>query len=107
MKHVWTAAAGYGLAIASFGPMLDPDGSLPGFTSFMAHDPKTSTTLIVRATVQSAPDGRMVANEIACPVIGAHSELTSVECRVLPGLVAAAHCRPGQSGVNEWAPQPR
>jgi D-alanyl-D-alanine carboxypeptidase len=68
---VGTAGAGYGLALASFGPMLGHDGSLPGFTSFMAHDPKTSTTLIVLATLQSAPDGRMVANEIARPIIGA------------------------------------
>ena len=70
VKPVGTAGAGYGLALASFGPMLGHDGSLPGFTSFMAHDPKTSTTLIVLATLQSAPDGRMVANEIARPVIG-------------------------------------
>ncbi len=70
VKPVGTAGAGYGLALASFGPMLGHDGSLPGFTSFMAHDPKTSTTLIVLATLQSAPDGRMVANEIARPIIG-------------------------------------
>ena len=68
---VGNAGAGYGLALASFGPMLGHDGSLPGFTSFMAHDPKTSTTLIVLTTLQSSPDGKMVANEIARPLIGA------------------------------------
>lgn len=68
---VGDAGAGYGLALARFGPMLGHDGSLPGFTSFMAHDPSTRTTLIVLATLQSAPDGRMVANEIARPIIGA------------------------------------
>ena len=51
--------------------MLGHDGSLPGFSSFMAHDPKSSTTLIVLTTLQSAPDGRMVANEIARPIVGA------------------------------------
>jgi D-alanyl-D-alanine carboxypeptidase len=68
---VGSAGAGYGLALASFGPMLGHDGSLPGFTSFMAHDPKSSTTLIVLTTLQSSPDGKMVANEIARPLIGA------------------------------------
>jgi len=68
---VGNAGAGYGLALARFGPMLGHDGSLPGFTSFMAHDPKTSTTLIVLTTLQSSPDGKMVANEIARPLIGA------------------------------------
>ena len=36
-------------------------GSLPGFTSFMGHDPKSKTTVIVLTTLQSSPDGRMVA----------------------------------------------
>ena len=71
VKAVGSAGAGYGLALASFGPMLGHDGSLPGFTSFMAHDPRTSTTLIVLTTLQSSPDGQMVANEIARPIIGA------------------------------------
>lgn len=69
VKPVGNAGAGYGLALAQFGPMLGHDGSLPGFTSFMGHDPKTKTTLIVLANLQSAPDGRMVANEIARPLI--------------------------------------
>ena len=33
------ASAEYGLALARFGPMLGHDGSLPGFQSFMGHDP--------------------------------------------------------------------
>ena len=69
VKPVGNAGAGYGLALASFGPMLGHDGSLPGFTSFMGHDPRSKTTVIVLATLQSAPDGRMVANEIARPII--------------------------------------
>src|SRR5215218_589940 len=32
-------SAAYGLALARFGPMLGHDGSLPGFQSFMGHDP--------------------------------------------------------------------
>lgn len=69
VKPVGNAGAGYGLALASFGPMLGHDGSLPGFTSFMGHDPGSKTTVIVLTTLQSSPDGRMVANEIARPII--------------------------------------
>lgn len=69
VKPVGDAGAGYGLALASFGPMLGHDGSLPGFTSFMGHDPNSKTTVIVLTTLQSSPDGRMVANEIARPII--------------------------------------
>lgn len=63
------AAAQYGLALAKFGPMIGHDGSLPGYTSFMGHDPETGNTLIVLATLQSAPNGKMVANEMAKPLI--------------------------------------
>ena len=69
VKPVGNAGAGYGLALAGFGPMLGHDGSLPGFTSFMGHDPGSKTTVIVLTTLQSSPDGRMVANEIARPII--------------------------------------
>lgn len=62
-------AAKYGLALAQFGTMIGHDGSLPGFTSFMGHDPQTATTLIVLATLQSSPDGLMVANEFAKAIL--------------------------------------
>lgn len=58
-------AAKYGLALAEFGSMMGHDGSLPGYTSFMGHDPRTGNTLIVLATLQSAPNGLMVANQLA------------------------------------------
>ena len=56
--------------MASFGPMLGHDGSLPGYTSFMGHDPKTDTSLIVLTTLQSSPAGAMVANEMPGRIIG-------------------------------------
>ena len=62
-------AAKYGLALAQFGPLVGHDGSVPGYTSFMGHDPETGNTLIVLATLQSAPDGRMVANEITKAIL--------------------------------------
>ncbi|MGB3327353.1 MAG: serine hydrolase domain-containing protein [Thermomicrobiales bacterium] len=62
-------AAKYGLALAEFGPFMGHDGSLPGYTSFMGHDPRTGNTLIVLTTLQSAPNGLMVANEFAKAII--------------------------------------
>jgi D-alanyl-D-alanine carboxypeptidase len=62
-------SAGYGLAIARFGPMLGHDGSLPGYQSFMGHDPSTGTTLIIVATLQFGPAGEEPANQLAMTVI--------------------------------------
>jgi len=64
------SSAGYGIALAQFGPMLGHDGSLPGFQSFMAHDPERGITLIVLTNLQAGPAGEQVANEIARAVIG-------------------------------------
>ncbi|MET0325449.1 MAG: serine hydrolase domain-containing protein [Ilumatobacteraceae bacterium] len=64
-------AAGYGLALARFGPMLGHDGSLPGYQSFMGHDPDRSVTLIVLTTMQFGPAGEQPANEIAKAILGA------------------------------------
>lgn len=63
-------AAGYGWALASFGPYVGHDGSLPGYQSFMGHDPDTDTTLIVLTNLQSGPTGTQTANEIARAVMG-------------------------------------
>lgn len=58
-------SAGYGLGMAKLGPMLGHDGSLPGYQSFMGHDPKTGLTLIVLANLQETPGGEGAANIIA------------------------------------------
>ena len=62
-------SAGYGLAIARFGPMLGHDGSLPGYQSFMGHDPDTGTTLVIVSTLQFGPAGEQPANQLAMTVI--------------------------------------
>ena len=62
-------SAGYGLAIARFGPMLGHDGSLPGYQSFMGHDPSTHTTLVIVATLQFGPAGEEPANQLAMTII--------------------------------------
>jgi D-alanyl-D-alanine carboxypeptidase len=62
-------SAGYGLAIARFGPMLGHDGSQPGYQSFMGHDPATGITLIIVATLQFGPAGEEPANRLAMAII--------------------------------------
>lgn len=49
------SGAGYGLGIAKFGPMYGHDGQLPGFSSFMAYDPKTDTALIIGCNLSAEP----------------------------------------------------
>ena len=58
-------SAGYGLALAKFGPMIGHDGTLPGYQSFMGYDPDKDETLIVATNLSAAPDGKLTANEIA------------------------------------------
>jgi D-alanyl-D-alanine carboxypeptidase len=55
----------YGLALATLGPLVGHDGSLPGFQSVMGHDPETGTTMIVFTNLQASPDGQQTANVIA------------------------------------------
>ncbi|GAA2394771.1 D-Ala-D-Ala carboxypeptidase [Catellatospora methionotrophica] len=66
---------GYGLAIARFGPLYGHDGQLPGFNSFMAHDPVRKDTVIVLTTLTAAADGRQPANALAMAIIGALYDL--------------------------------
>jgi D-alanyl-D-alanine carboxypeptidase len=66
-----TSGAGYGLGIAQFGPMYGHDGQLPGFSSFMAYDPKTQTTLIIGANLSAEPThGANAATELAKAAMG-------------------------------------
>jgi CubicO group peptidase (beta-lactamase class C family) len=61
---------GYGLAIASFGPMFGHAGSLPGYQAFMAHDPDRHLTVVVLTNLQFSPSGDETANTIARHLIG-------------------------------------
>ena len=62
--------AQYGLAIAEFpGGFIGHDGQLPGFNSFVAHNPETDATIVVVTNVYSAPDGSSPATEITKPII--------------------------------------
>ena len=64
-------AASYGWALAKFGPYLGHDGTLPGFQSFMGHDPVTDSTIVVATNLTFAPDGRETANAIVQAMMAA------------------------------------
>ena len=61
---------GYGLALAQFGPVFGHTGELPGYNSFMGHDPRRRITIIVWSSLAAAPDGRAPAVEMAKAIIG-------------------------------------
>jgi len=63
--------AQYGLGIAKFGGKLyGHTGELPGFNSFMGHDPDNGVTLVVWTNLAPSVDGRDPASEIAKSLIG-------------------------------------
>ena len=57
IRSVGAATAGYGLGMARFGPLLGHDGQLPGFMTFMGHDPETDLTLVVATNLSTVPSG--------------------------------------------------
>jgi D-alanyl-D-alanine carboxypeptidase len=58
-------AALYGLAIAKFGELYGHTGELPGYNTFMGHDPDRDITLVVWANLAPTPDGLDPATTIA------------------------------------------
>lgn len=62
-------SAGYGYALAQFGPLYGHSGELPGFNSFMGYDPATDTTIITWATPAPTTEGKGPAVELAKVVI--------------------------------------
>ncbi|MGU3502539.1 serine hydrolase domain-containing protein [Mycobacterium sp. C31M] len=70
---------GYGIAHQRFGPdaaMFYHGGELPGFNSFMGHDPENAVTLVIWTNLTVAPDGRTTANAM----------LPAVLDQIYPGL---------------------
>jgi D-alanyl-D-alanine carboxypeptidase len=63
-------SAAYGLALARFGPLYGHSGELPGFNSFIGHDPDRKITVVTWTSLAPAPDGRGPAVELAKAVIG-------------------------------------
>lgn len=64
------STVGYGLALAKFGELYGHTGELPGFNSFMGHDPVNDITLVVWANLAPTAQGVDPATEIAKAVIG-------------------------------------
>ncbi len=64
------ASPGYGLGLASFGPVYGHSGELPGTNSFMGHDPVRDITVVTWASTAPAPNGEGPAVELAKAVIG-------------------------------------
>ena len=63
------ASAGYGWALAKFGPLYGHTGELPGYNTFMAVDPVHDVTVVVWANAAPAADGRAPATTIAAALI--------------------------------------
>ncbi|MFN9870420.1 MAG: serine hydrolase domain-containing protein [Cyanobacteriota bacterium] len=61
-----SAGADYGLGIVRFGPQVyGHDGQLPGFMSFMGHDPRTGDTIVVATNLATVPSGEGAALVLA------------------------------------------
>ena len=63
-------SAAYGWAIAKFGNLYGHTGELPGYNSFMGHDPVNGVTLVVWTNLAPTVDGRDPATTIARELIG-------------------------------------
>lgn len=62
--------AGYGLGIVRFGPAVyGHDGQIPGFMSFMGHDPRTGDTIVVATNLATVPGGEGSALVLAKAVL--------------------------------------
>ncbi|WP_330456245.1 beta-lactamase family protein [Streptomyces sp. NBC_00820] len=63
---------GYGIAFQRFGPnasMYYHGGELPGFNSFIGHDPDNDVTLVIWANLTLTPDGLTTANALLPTVL--------------------------------------
>lgn len=63
-------SAAYGWAIAKFGNLYGHTGELPGYNSFMGHDPVNGVTLVVWTNLAPSVDGGDPATTIARELIG-------------------------------------
>ncbi|QBJ98083.1 class A beta-lactamase-related serine hydrolase [Rhodococcus sp. ABRD24] len=63
-------SAQYGWGMAKMGPMFGHTGELPGFNSFMGHDPDNEVTLVVWTNLAPAANGQDPATAMARQIIG-------------------------------------
>lgn len=62
-------SASYGWHIGKFGTLYGHTGELPGFNTFMGHDPDRKLTIVVWSSLAAAPDARPPAVTIARAII--------------------------------------
>jgi D-alanyl-D-alanine carboxypeptidase len=61
----------YGWALARFGEhVYGHTGELPGYNSFLGHDPRRGITIITWSSLNAGPDGRAPAVEMAKAIVG-------------------------------------
>ena len=66
-------AVQYGIGIAQFAPnVYGHDGQIPGYSTFMVHDPVAQNTIIIGCNLAAAPaSGANAATVLGMPVIAA------------------------------------
>jgi len=62
---------GYGIAVITFGPnkIYFHGGEMPGYNSFMGHDPQNDVTLIVWTSLTLGLDGKPTANTLMVKIL--------------------------------------
>ena len=65
-----TNKLGYGLGIANFFGFLGHTGSIPGYNSFVAYDPKLHATVVVLVNLNQSPDANGPADALDKLIIG-------------------------------------
>lgn len=84
------STAGYGLGIAKFDKLYGHDGQIPGYMTFMGHDPESGLTIVIATNLATIPNGEGSALAILKGIIPIFYPNA-----VVPGDPAAA---PGATG---------
>lgn len=85
-------SAGYGLGLAKFDQLYGHDGQIPGYMTFMGHDPKTGLTIVIGTNLATVPNGEGSALVILKGLLPIF-----YKGAVIPGDPAAA---PGATGAG-------
>jgi D-alanyl-D-alanine carboxypeptidase len=97
-------AAGYGIGIARFGPLIGHDGQIPGYSTVMVHDPKADNTVIILTNLAAVPaTGEGSALQILKLVIpalyGSAAGVPTSDPAAVPGTPASNS--PGTTGTTK------
>ncbi len=86
------STAGYGLGIAQFDKLYGHDGQIPGYMTFMGHDPDSGLTIVIATNLATVPNGEGSALAILKGILP-----TFYPNMVIPGDPAAAPAAPSGS----------